>query len=78
MPVRRVQFVPDQNPFRQSLSAAGIIGALCAVCGMEPVFRYRDKVIIRVYWQPIFADVRHVFEQARCRLCGAIFTAEGR
>ena len=57
--------------------AAGIIGAVCALCGMERVFRYRDKVILRVVGQPIFAAERHVFEQGRCRLCGAIFTAEG-
>jgi len=41
------------------------------------VFRYRDKVIIRVVGQPMFAAVRHHFEQGRCRLCGAIVTAEG-
>jgi hypothetical protein len=57
--------------------AAGIIGAICALCGVGRVFRYRDKVIIRVVGQPIFAAVRHHFEQGRCRLCGAIFTAEG-
>jgi hypothetical protein len=27
--------------------------------------------------QPIFAAQRHQFEQGRCRICGAIFTAEG-
>jgi transposase len=58
--------------------AAGIIGAICALCGVGRVFRYRDKVIIRVVGQPIFAVERHHFEQGRCRLCGAIFTAEGR
>ncbi len=57
--------------------AAGIIGAICALCGVGRVFRYRDKVIIRVVGQPIFAAVRHHFEQGRCRLCGAIITAEG-
>jgi hypothetical protein len=57
--------------------AAGIIGAICALCGVGRVSRYRDKVIIRVLGQPIFAAVRHHFEQGRCRLCGAIFTAEG-
>lgn len=70
------------DAFRQATShvsalAAGIIGALCALCGVGRVFRYRDKVIIRVVGQPLFAAVRHVFEQGRCRLCGAIFTAEG-
>jgi hypothetical protein len=57
--------------------AAGIIGAICALCGVGRVFRYRDKVIVRVLGQPIFAAQRHHFEQGRCRLCGAIFTAEG-
>ncbi len=57
--------------------AAGIIGAICALCGVGRVSRYRDKVIIRVVGQPIFAAVRHHFEQGRCRLCGAIFTAAG-
>ena len=57
--------------------ADGILGAICALCGVGRVFRYRDKVILRVVGQPIFAAVRHHFEQGRCRLCGAIFTAEG-
>jgi hypothetical protein len=57
--------------------AAGILGALCVLCGVGRVFRYRDKVILRVVGQPIFAAVRHHYEQGRCRLCGAIFTAEG-
>lgn len=58
--------------------AAGIAGAICALCGVGRVFPYRDKVIIRVVGQPLFAAERHQFEQGRCRLCGAIFTAEGR
>ena len=58
--------------------AAGIIGALCTVCGVGPIFPYRDKVIIRVVGQPLFAAGRHQFQQGRCRLCGAIFTAESR
>jgi hypothetical protein len=57
--------------------AAGIIGAICAVCRAGRVFRYRDKVIIRVVGQPIFAAQRHQFQQGRCRICGAIVTAEG-
>jgi hypothetical protein len=56
---------------------AGILGALCAVCRVGRVFRYRAKVIIRVVGQPIFAAQRHQFEQGRCRICGAIVTAEG-
>jgi len=58
--------------------AVGIVGAICALCGVGRVFPYRDKVIIRVVGQPLFAAERHHFEQGRCRLCGAIFTAEGR
>lgn len=58
--------------------AAGIVGAICALCGVGRVFPYRDKVIIRVVGQSLFAAERHHFEQGRCRLCGAIFTAEGR
>jgi len=57
--------------------AAGIVGALCALCGVGRVFAYRDKVTIRVVGQPVFAAERHHFEQGRCRLCGALFTAEG-
>lgn len=57
--------------------ADGIIGATCAACGKGPVSAYRDKVIIRVVGQPIFDALRHQFQQGRCRLCGAIFTAEG-
>ena len=57
--------------------AAGIIGAICALCGVGRVFPYRDKVIIRVIGQALFGAERHQFEQGRCRLCGAIFTAEG-
>jgi len=58
--------------------AAGIVGAICAQCGVGRVFPYRDKVIIRVVGQSLFAAQRHQFEQGRCRLCGAIVTAEGR
>jgi hypothetical protein len=57
--------------------AAGIIGGICAACAMGPVSRYRDKVTIHVHGQPLFAAERDHFEQGRCRLCGAIFTAEG-
>ena len=56
---------------------AGIIGAICSLCTVGRVFRYRDKLIIRVVGQPIFRAERHQFQQGRCRLCGAIFTAEG-
>jgi hypothetical protein len=56
---------------------AGIIGATCSLCGVGRVFRYRDKLIIRVVGQPIFTAEGHHFQQGRCRLCGAIFRAEG-
>lgn len=58
--------------------ANGILGAICALCGVGRVSRYRDKVILRVVGQPLFAASCHQFEQGRCRLCGAIVTAEGR
>ncbi len=57
--------------------AAGIVGAICTACGKGRVFPYRPKATIRVVGQPMFAAIRHQFEQGRCRLCGAIFTAEG-
>jgi transposase len=70
------------NAFRNATKvfhalAAGIIGGICILCGVGRVFPYRDKVIIRVVGQSLFAAFRHHFEQGRCRLCGAIFTAEG-
>ncbi len=55
----------------------GILGALCAACGIGRMSRYRDKVIIRVVGQSLFGAERHTFEQARCRLCGAILRAAG-
>jgi transposase len=58
--------------------ADGIIGAICAACGKATVSPYRDKVIVRVVGQPSFHALRHQFQQGRCRLCGAIVTAEGR
>lgn len=57
--------------------AAGTIGGLCSACARGPVSRYRDKVTIRVRGQSLFEAERDHFEQGRCRLCGAIFTAEG-
>jgi hypothetical protein len=57
--------------------AAGIIGSLCTACGLGPISRYRDKIIIRVIGQSIFGATRHHFEQGRCKLCGAIITASG-
>jgi hypothetical protein len=56
--------------------AAGQVGALCAACGAGRLTRYREKVVIRVVGQPLFAAERHHLEQARCRGCGAIVRAE--
>ena len=55
----------------------GLLGALCAACGIGRMSPYRDKIIIRVVGQFIFGAERHRFEQARCRLCGAILRADG-
>jgi hypothetical protein len=55
----------------------GLLGALCAACGIGRMSPYRDKVIIRVVGQSIFGAERHRFEQVRCRLCGAILRADG-
>ena len=57
--------------------ALGVLGALCAACGIGRLSPYRDKVIIRVVGQSIFGAERHRFQQARCRLCGAIVRADG-
>ena len=56
--------------------AAGVLGALCAACGLGRMTRYREKVIIRVVGQPLFAAELHHCEQARCRLCGKIVQAQ--
>ena len=58
--------------------ADGILGAVCDRCRIARVSPYRDKVIVRVIGQPTFAAQRHQFEQGRCRLCGTIYTADGR
>lgn len=60
--------------FMHSL-AAGVLGALCAACGLGRMTRYREKVIIRVVGQPLFAAQLHHCEQARCRVCGRIVQA---
>lgn len=56
---------------------AGVIGALCEVCGFGKMYRYREKVIIRVIGQPMFAAEIHHYEQARCRACGHVIRADG-
>jgi transposase len=57
--------------------AAGLLGALCPACGLARLTRYREKVVIRVVGQPLFAAELHHLEQARCRVCGRIVRAEG-
>jgi transposase len=57
--------------------AAGILGALCAACGLARMSRYREKVVVRVIGQPLFSAEVHPFEQVRCRVCGRIVRADG-
>lgn len=56
----------------------GILGALCAVCRIGRMSRYRDKIIVRVVGQSLFGAERHVLAQARCRNCGLIVRAESQ
>lgn len=60
-----------------SVLTAGVIGALCEVCGFGKMYRYREKIIIRVLGQPMFAAELHHYEQARCRECGHVVRAGG-
>lgn len=55
----------------------GVIGALCAACGLAKMNRYREKIIIRIVGQPLFGAELHHYEQARCRGCGKIVRADG-
>jgi transposase len=55
---------------------SGIVGALCD-CKDGYMTRYREKVVIRIVGQPLFAAVIHHFEQARCKMCGKIIRAPG-
>jgi hypothetical protein len=57
--------------------AAGVIGAACKRCGLNEVYRYREKVIICIIGQPLFGAEAHHFGQARCRNCGHIVRADG-
>jgi hypothetical protein len=57
--------------------AAGVIGAVCAVCAIGKMSRYREKVILRIVGQPLFRAEVHHYEQARCRNCGNIIRADG-
>jgi len=57
---------------------AGVIGAICDACGIGRMSRYREKLVVAIKGQPLFGCAVHHFEQARCKLCGAIITAEGQ
>jgi len=57
--------------------ALGIIGVVCEGCQIGRMTRYREKVVIRVVGQPLFAAELYHFEQARCRNCGRIVRATG-
>jgi hypothetical protein len=56
--------------------AVGVVGALCSACGLGRLTRYREKVVIRVVGQPLFAAQLHHLEQARCRECGRVVRAQ--
>jgi hypothetical protein len=55
----------------------GIIGALCENCGVWPIYRYRQKVTVRIIGQPLFKAEAHHYEQGRCIICGHIIRAKG-
>ena len=54
---------------------AGVIGTVCAMCGVGKMYRYRAKTIIRIIGQPLFTAEAHHYEQARCRKCFHIVRA---
>ena len=54
----------------------GIIGALCD-CKDGYMRPYREKVVIRIVGQPLFAAEIHHYEQVRCKMCGKIIRATG-
>jgi len=53
----------------------GVIGLLCEACSAGRMGRYRQKRVIRIVGQPLFAAEIHHFEQARCKICGRIVRA---
>lgn len=55
-----------------------ILGALCDACGIGRMSRYREKLTVVIKGQPLFGAETHHFEQARCKLCGAILRADGK
>ncbi|MBV8723530.1 MAG: transposase [Candidatus Eremiobacteraeota bacterium] len=57
--------------------ALGVIGALCEACRFGKMYRYREKIVIRIIGQPLFGAEMHHYEQARCRNCGRVVRAAG-
>jgi transposase len=61
--------------------APGVLGSVCEKCGAVRgggrMSSYREKTIIRIVGQPLFGAELHHFEQARCRMCANIVTADG-
>jgi hypothetical protein len=57
--------------------ALGVIGAVCTACQIGKMYRYREKIIIRIVGQPMFGAEQHHHEQARCRNCGRVVRADG-
>ena len=57
--------------------ALGVIGAVCTACQIGKMYRYREKIILRIVGQPMFRAEQHHHEQARCRNCGRVVRADG-
>ncbi len=57
--------------------ALGVIGAVCTACQIGKMYRYREKIIVRIVGQPMFRAEQHHHEQARCRNCGRVVRADG-
>lgn len=61
--------------------APGVLGSVCEKCGSirggGRMSSYREKIIIRIVGQPLFGAELHHFEQARCRMCANLITADG-
>lgn len=57
--------------------ALGVIRAVCTACQLGKMYRYREKIIIRIVGQPMFRAEQHHHEQARCRNCGRVVRADG-
>ena len=41
---------------------SGVIGALCDACKHGNMTRYREKIIVRIKGQPLFAAEQHHYE----------------